>query len=179
MSCSLWCGSGQYADQDVHTLIKIPAFVGMTGSAGTAESAVMTVRTGIAPETCNSSPGNANLRIGTQAGHDQDSHPDPQRKYALRYSSSISPTHDAVIAPFRRYVHLPAPSLYTPALRPPFGVIPAKAGILTRVALDEGRAVVVNCAGIPSRHFSSTKCVELCALKSLMWIRAKCHSKRP
>ena len=111
----------------------------------------------------NSSPGHANLRIGTQAGHDQDSHPDPQQKYALRYSSSISPTHDAVIAPFRRYVHLPAPSLYTPALRPPFGVIPAKAGILTRVALDEGRAVVVNCAGIPSRHFSFAKCVELCA----------------
>jgi hypothetical protein len=42
--------------------------------------AVMTVRTGMAPETCNSSPGNANLRIGTQAGHDQDSYPDPSRK---------------------------------------------------------------------------------------------------
>ena len=60
----------------------------MTGCAGTAESAVMTVRTGMAwsarmagcavmtvrtgmaPETCNSSPGNANLRIGIQAGHD-------------------------------------------------------------------------------------------------------------
>ena len=75
------------------------------------ESAVMTVRTGMAPETCNSSPGNANLRIGTQAGHDQDSHPDPQRKYALQHASSISPTHDAVIAPFRRYVHPPASSL--------------------------------------------------------------------
>ena len=83
------------------------------------ESAVMTVRTGMAPETCNSSPGNANLRIGTQADHDEESHSDLQRKYALRHTSSISPTHDAVIAPFRRYVHLPAPSLYTPALRPP------------------------------------------------------------
>jgi len=30
-----------------------------------------------------SSPGNANLRIGIQAGSDEDSHSDPQRKYAL------------------------------------------------------------------------------------------------
>ena len=70
-------------------------------------------------EACSSFPGNANLRIGTQADHDEESHSDVQRKYALRHTSSISPTHDAVIAPFRRYVHLPAPSLYTPALRPP------------------------------------------------------------
>ena len=82
------------------------------------ESAVMTVRTGMTGKGC-SSPGNANLRIGTQADHDEESHSDLQRKYALRHTSSISPTHDAVIAPFRRYVHLPAPSLYTPALRPP------------------------------------------------------------
>ena len=78
------------------------------GGAGTAASPVMAVRTEVAPEACNSSPGNANLRIGIQAGHDQDSHPDPSRKYALQYASSISPTHDAVIAPFRRYVHPPA-----------------------------------------------------------------------
>jgi predicted short-subunit dehydrogenase-like oxidoreductase (DUF2520 family) len=58
-------------------------------------------------------------------------------------------------------------------------VIPAKAGILTRVALDEGRAVVVNCAGILSKHISYAKRVELCALKSLMWIRAMGDSKRP
>ena len=48
---------------------------GMTGSAGTVASAVMTVRTGMAPETCNSSPGNANRPIGTQAGHDEDKPP--------------------------------------------------------------------------------------------------------
>jgi hypothetical protein len=35
MSCSLWCGSGRCAAQDVHILIKIPAFAGMTeGGAG-------------------------------------------------------------------------------------------------------------------------------------------------
>jgi hypothetical protein len=34
-------------------------------------------------EACSSFPGNANLRIGIQAGSDEDSHSDPQRKYAL------------------------------------------------------------------------------------------------
>ncbi|HNZ49488.1 MAG TPA: hypothetical protein PKN92_11650, partial [Candidatus Hydrogenedentes bacterium] len=57
--------------QNVHNLIKIPAFAGMTGgeagmtggeagmtgSAGTVESVVTAVRTGVAPETCNSSLG--------------------------------------------------------------------------------------------------------------------------
>ncbi len=36
----------------------------------------------------NSSPGNANLRIGTQAGHDENSHSDSPQKYALRRISS-------------------------------------------------------------------------------------------
>ena len=49
----------------------------MTGSVE------MRVDTEVAPEACNSSPGNANLRIGIQAGSDEDSHSDPQRKYAL------------------------------------------------------------------------------------------------
>ena len=31
LSCSLWCGSGRYVNQDARTLIKIPAFAGMTG----------------------------------------------------------------------------------------------------------------------------------------------------
>jgi len=106
-----------------------------------------------------SSPGNANLRIGTQADHDEESHSDLQRKYALQHSSPAILAHVAVTSTS--------------------GVIPAKAGILTRVALDEGRAVVVNCAGIPSKHISYAKRVELCALKSLMWIRAMGDSKRP
>ena len=80
----------------------------MTGSAGTATSAVMTMRARVAPKTCNSYPGNANLRIGTQAGHDEYHHSDSLRKYVPRHASSISPTHDAAIAPFRRYVHPPA-----------------------------------------------------------------------
>ena len=62
----------------------------MTKSAGTAESVVMTVRTGIAPETCNSSLGNANLRSGTQAGDDEGSHSDLPRKYVLRHTHNIT-----------------------------------------------------------------------------------------
>ena len=31
LSCCLWCGSGRYVNQDARTLIKIPAFAGMTG----------------------------------------------------------------------------------------------------------------------------------------------------
>ncbi|OQB30329.1 MAG: hypothetical protein BWY07_02632 [Candidatus Hydrogenedentes bacterium ADurb.Bin170] len=49
----------------------------------------MAVRTEVAPEACNSSPGNANLRIGIQAGQEKDSHFNPQRKYALRHISSV------------------------------------------------------------------------------------------
>ena len=48
------------------------------------------MRTGIAPETCNSSPGNANLRIGTQAGDDEGSHSDLPRKYVLRHTHNIT-----------------------------------------------------------------------------------------
>ena len=107
-----------------------------------AGSVEMTAGTGIAPEACSSSPGNANLRIGTQAGSDEDSHSNLYRKYALRHISSISPTHDAVIPPSpvtaalrrhscarRRYVHPPASFLRTPPLRPPSGVIPAHAAV--------------------------------------------------
>jgi hypothetical protein len=89
---------------------------GTTGSAETAGSAEMAVRARVAPEKGNSSPGNANLRIATQAGHDDNGHSDSLRKYVPRHASSISPTHDAVIAPFRRYVHLPAPLLFSPVI---------------------------------------------------------------
>nr|HPK25881.1 hypothetical protein [Candidatus Hydrogenedentota bacterium] len=41
--------------QGVHILIKIPAFAGMTGSAGAATSAVMAVRAGVVPEKGSSS----------------------------------------------------------------------------------------------------------------------------
>ena len=91
----------------------IAGSAGTTGSAETAGSAEMAVRARVAPETCNSSPGSANLRIGTQAGQDCNSHPDSPRKYVPRHASSISPTHDAVIAPFRRYVHPPASFLFS------------------------------------------------------------------
>ena len=59
----------------------------MTGKAA------MTVDTELAPEACNSSPGNANLRIGTQAGHDEGSHSNPLRKYALRHTSQKHSPH--------------------------------------------------------------------------------------
>ena len=88
----------------------------MTGSVK------MEVRTGVVPEWCRSGarerqffPGNANLRIGTQAGQNEDSHSDSQRSDALRHTSSTSPTHDAVISPFRRYVHPQASWLPPPA----------------------------------------------------------------
>ena len=69
----------------------------MTGKAA------MTVDTELAPEACNSSPGNANLRIGTQAGHDEGSHSDPLRKYALRHTPSVIPVHAAVTSTPRRH----------------------------------------------------------------------------
>ena len=53
-------------------------------------------------------PGNANLRIGIQANQEKDRHLDLSRKYVSGHTYSISPTHDAVISPHRRYVHLPA-----------------------------------------------------------------------
>ena len=59
------------------------------------------------------------------------------------------------------------------------GVIPAKAGILTRITFYEGHAVVVNCAGIPSRHLSYAKCNELCVPKSLVRIMAMGDSRHP
>jgi hypothetical protein len=74
-------------------------------NAGTAASPVMAVRTEVAPEACNSSPGNANLRIGTQAGHDEDSHSNSPRKYALRHALSVIPAYAAVMSPLRRYAH--------------------------------------------------------------------------
>ena len=127
------------------------------------------------PGKGNSSPGNANLRIGTQAGHDQDSHPDPQRKYALQHASSISPTHDAVIAPFRRCARPLASLLFSPVIPASPLVIPAQAGILTRDAISKGNAIVANYAGksLKVRNFLC-----LCALQSLVWIRALCKSRR-
>ena len=87
----------------------------MTGGAGMTGSVKMEVRTGVVPEWCRSGarerqffPGNANLRIGTQANHEKDRHLNLSRKYVSGHTSSISPTHDAVISPHRRYVHLPA-----------------------------------------------------------------------
>ena len=176
----------------------------MTGCAGTAESAVMTVRTGMAPETCNSSPGNANLRIGTQAGQNEDSHSDSQRSDALRHTPSTSPTHGTVISPFRRHVHppgvIPAFSRHTclppaslllspvipasprrhscffPSYLPPPSVIPAQAGILTRGAIYKGHAVAVNYAG---KSFIVRIILCLYVLKPLVWIRAVCKSRRP
>ena len=91
----------------------------------------------------NSSPGNANLSIGTQAGHDEYHQSDSPRKYFPQHTSSISPTHDAVIAPFRRYVHPPAPLLFSPVIHASPLVIPAQAGILTRGAISKGRTIVV------------------------------------
>ena len=95
------------------------------------------------------------------------------------------PAHTAVTSTLRRlcarrrYVHHPASFLYTPPSRPPSGVIPAQAGILTRVVLYEGLTVVDNYAEIPSRHISYGKCGELCVLQSLVWIRAIYNSWRP
>ena len=76
---------------------------GMTGSAGTVESAVMTVRTGMAPEACNSSPGNANRPIGTQAGQEKDRHSNSPRKYVLRHVPGVIPAHTAVTSTLRRH----------------------------------------------------------------------------
>ena len=89
----------------------------------------------------------------------------------------------------RRHVHPPASFLYTPPLRPPRrhsctrrryvhpGVIPAKAGILTRIPFYKGHNIVANYAAIPSRHISYGKGDGLCVLKSLVWIRAICKPK--
>ena len=73
----------------------------------------------------------------------------------------------------------PASFLHTPPSRPSSGVIPAKAGILTRISFYKGRAATNNYAAISSRHISYGKCDGLCVLKSLVWIRAICKPKRP
>ena len=159
---------------------------GITGSAGTAASAVMAVRTGVEPETCNSSLGTPISALAHKRVMMKTSHPDSPRKYVLRHVPGVIPAHAA------RYVHppgvIPAHAAVTSTLgvipahaaryvHP--GVIPAKAGILTRISFYKGPAVVVNCAGIPSRHLSYAKCDELYILKSLVWIRAICKPKRP
>jgi len=82
------------------------------------------------------------------------------------HTPPVTSTPGVIPAHAARYVHPP-------------GVIPAKAGILTRISFYKGPAVVVNCAGIPSRHLSYAKCDELYILKSLVWIRAICKPKRP
>ena len=48
---------------------------GIAGSTVMTGSVEMRVDTEVAPEACNSSPGNANRPIGTQAGHDEDKPP--------------------------------------------------------------------------------------------------------
>jgi hypothetical protein len=117
----------------------------------------------------------------------------------LRPPTGVIPVHAAVTSTprrhpctRRRHVHPRASSLYTPPSRPPTGVIPvhaavtstpgvipAQAGILTRIALHKGCAVANNYAAIPSRHISYGKGDELRALKSLVWIRRICNSWRP
>ena len=145
----------------------------MTGSAGTAESAVMTVRTGVAPKTCNSSPGNANLRIGTQAGQNEDRHT------ALSRSNVSGHTHN--ITDHTRSCHFSLPTLRPPSgvMAASPGVIPAQAGILTRDVIYKGHTVVNNHAGTPSRHQLNTECKDLCVLQPLVWIRTICRSRRP
>ena len=66
-----------------------------------------------------------------------------------------------------------------PPLRPPPGVIPAQAGILTRDVIYKGHTVVNNHAGTPSRHQLNTECKDLCVLQPLVWIRTICRSRRP
>ena len=124
----------------------------------------------------NSSPGNANLRIGTQAGHDEYHQSDSPRKYFPQHTSSISPTHDAVIAPFRRYVHPPAPLLFSPVIHASPLVIPAQAGILTRGAISKGSTIVANYA---EKSFEVRIILCLYVLQALVWIRAMCSARRP
>ena len=149
------------------------------------ESAETTAGTEAASETCNSSLGTpisalAHKRVrkktGTRIRHGimpRDTLP-PSSLYTppLRPSPASS-LHTPPLRPS------PASFLYTPPSRPPSGVIPAQAGILTRVVLYEGLTVVDNYAEIPSRHISYGKCGELCVLQSLVWIRAIYNSWRP
>ncbi len=136
----------------------------------------MAVRARVSSGTGNSSPGNANLRIGTHADHDDDGHSDSMRKYVPRHASSISPTHDAVIAPFRRYVPPPASFLFSPVIPASPLVIPAQAGILTRGAISKGRTIVANYA---EKSFEVRIISCLYVLKALGWIRVVCKSRRP
>ena len=151
---------------------------GITGSAGTAASAVMAVRTGVEPETCNSSLGTPISALAHKRVMMKTSHPDSPRKYVLRHVPGVIPAHAArfvhpgvIPAHAARYVHPGVIPAHAARYVHP-GVIPAKAGILMRISFYKGPAVVVNCAGIPSRHLSYAKCDELYILKSLVWIRA-------
>ena len=132
---------------------------GIAGSTVMTGSVEMRVGTEVAPEACNSSPGNANRLLA---------HKWVKKKAVTQIHCGNMPCDI-----------LPPSSLYTPPSRPPPGVIPAQAGILTRVALYEGRTVANNYAAIPSRHISYGKGDELRVLKSLVWIRRICNSWRP
>ena len=83
-----------------------------------------------------------------------------------------SPRHSC--SPLRHTCLSPS-YLPLPVIPAPPSVIPAKAGILTRDAIYKGHAVAVNYAGksLKVRNFLC-----LCALQSLVWIRALCKSRR-
>ena len=81
---------------------------GITGSAGTAASAVMAVRTGVEPETCNSSLGTPISALAHKRVMMKTSHPDSPRKYVLRHVPGVIPAHAAVMSPLRRHAHPPA-----------------------------------------------------------------------
>ena len=132
---------------------------GIAGSTVVTRNAEVTVGTEAAPETCNSP-------LGTPIS-------------ALAYKRVKKKTGTRIRHGNMSYDMSPASFLHIPPLRPPSGVIPAKAGILTRITFYEGPAVVVNCAGIPSRHLSYAKCNELCVPKSLVRIMAMGNSRRP
>ncbi|OQB32317.1 MAG: hypothetical protein BWY07_01939 [Candidatus Hydrogenedentes bacterium ADurb.Bin170] len=110
-------------------------------------------------------------------------HPCTRRRYV--HPPGVIPAQAAVSPPPPSSLHTPplrpppASFLHTPPSRPSSGVIPAKAGILTRISFYKGRAATNNYAAISSRHISYGKCDGLCVLKSLVWIRAICKPKRP
>ena len=154
MPCSLWCGSGRCVSQGVHILIKIPAFAGMTGGeAGMTERKAGLPWERQSPHWHTSGSGKrqalefaAEICLGTHPLR----HPCTRRRYV---HPGVIPAHAAVTSiprrhsctrrryvpprrhscTRRRYVHHGVIPVRAAVTSTP-GVIPAKAGILTRIS---------------------------------------------
>jgi len=131
---------------------------GIAGSTVVTRSAEVTVGTEAAPETCNSPLGTpisalaykrVKKKTGTRIRHGNMPCDIPPPS-SLHTPPSRQPPASFLYTPPSR----PSPTsfLYTPPSRPLPGVIPAKAGILTRISFYKGHTIVANYAATLHDH---------------------------